>query len=160
MAGDSSMEAIGRALAAIPSGCSILTCRAEAWSTGLLASWIQQASFDPPLISVAIKKGRPVEGLLERSGRFVVNVLGPEPKALLRHFARGFDLSDDAFSGLAVRPTEYGVELEEVVAHLACEVTDKLAAGDHVLYLARVREAARREELDPYVHVRKSGLSY
>jgi hypothetical protein len=47
-----------RALGRIPSGLFILTARFEDQSTGMLASWVQQVSFDPPLVSVAVKKGR------------------------------------------------------------------------------------------------------
>jgi len=35
-----------------------VTARLDERSTGMLASWVQQVGFDPPMISVAVKKGR------------------------------------------------------------------------------------------------------
>ena len=60
-----------------------------------------QASFDPPGLSLAVKKDRAVETLLQPGGCFVVNILAEEghkrvAKALLRPFKPG----DDRFEGL------------------------------------------------------------
>ena len=44
----------------------------------MLASWVQQAGFDPPAITVAIKKGRYVVDWINDGAPFVVNVLSDE----------------------------------------------------------------------------------
>ena len=36
----------------------------------MLTSFVQQAGFEPPAITVAVKKGRPLNDLLESSGVF------------------------------------------------------------------------------------------
>ena len=51
---------LSAALGRIPSGLFILTVRHGSKETGMLASWVQQCSFDPPRLTMAIRKGRDV----------------------------------------------------------------------------------------------------
>jgi flavin reductase (DIM6/NTAB) family NADH-FMN oxidoreductase RutF len=148
------------ALGRIPSGCAILTARHAGRRTGMLASWVQQAAFDPPLISVAVNKARPIARLIDEAGAFVVNLLGEDPAAMFRHFGRGFALEDDAFAGLSVREVDAGVVLPGQVAWLAGRVRQRCDCGDHWLYLAEVVDAGGSEGAAPYVHLRRNGLSY
>jgi flavin reductase (DIM6/NTAB) family NADH-FMN oxidoreductase RutF len=153
-------EQVGRALGRIPSGCAIVTARGGEKRTGMLASWIQQAAFEPPMISVAIKKGRPITAMIDASGEFVVNVLGESPTAMFKHFGKGFDLEQDAFAGLDAREVACGVEIVDQIARLSVRVKGECEAGDHVVYVAEVVEASAGETKPPHVHVRKSGFSY
>ena len=156
----SDREQIGIALGRVPSGCAILTVEHQARSTGVLVSWIQQASFEPLMVSTAIKRGRPVQSLLDASGRYLLNLLGENPTSLFRHFGRGFTLAEDAFAGLQTQPTSFGRLLPECIAALGCEIRSKMEAGDHDLYVSEVVAAHVAQRLNPYVHVRGSALTY
>lgn len=153
-------ESIGAAVGRIPSGCAILTATHAGRSTGLLVSWVQQAAFEPMALSVCVKRGRPVEELIEGSSRFLINILGHHPAAMFKHFGKGFSLEEDAFAGLDIRTTEYGPLIESCIAHLGCSVMNKVPAGDHNLYIASVEAAGVVDGAAPYTHVRKSGYSY
>ncbi|HKQ49756.1 MAG TPA: flavin reductase family protein [Phycisphaerae bacterium] len=153
-------EQVGRALGRIPSGCAIVTARSGEKCTGMLGSWVQQAGFEPPMISVAIRRGRPIEGLIEASGEFVINLLGEDPTAMFRHFGKGFELGQDAFAGLAVKEVACGIEIADQVARLSVRVRGRCEAGDHVIYVGEVVEASAKEAGRAYVHTRKSGWSY
>lgn len=157
---DSTRETIGSALGRVPSGCAIMTAQAEGRATGMLVSWTQQAAFDPPSLTVALKRGRPIATLLASSRRFALNLLGDDPTAMFRHFGRGFGPDEDAFAGVAVTPSEFGPTLAVAIACLGCRVVDSLAVGDHDLYVAEVVSASAVANAKPYVHTRKSGLSY
>lgn len=154
------LDAIGRGIARIPSGCSILTVTHGDRSTGMLVSWVQQAAFVPPSISVCVKDGRPPNQLIDAAGRFVLNVIGQDPAPLFKHFAKGFSLEEDAFDGLESDSTPFGPTLRSAVAHLGCAVTEKVTVGDHVLYVATVEAADTAADVKPFVHLRKNGLSY
>jgi len=157
---DASDTAVSEVLGRIPSGCSILTASHEGRSTGILASWIQQASFNPLLLTVAVRDGRPIQALIDASGRFVLNLLGGDGRAMLEHFARGFAPDDAAFEGLAHRDSAYGVILDDVLGYLECEVKAKSATGDHWLYVGHPLSAGIGRPGEPYVHVRKSATNY
>ena len=89
-----------------------------------------------------------------------MNMLGQDATDLLKHFGRGFGLEEDAFAGLAVRVRDYGVQLEACVSHIACDVTEKVPAGDHFVYLARAVAGETGVDAPSYVHLRKSAASY
>ncbi len=156
----SDLDTVAAAIGRIPSGCSILTVEDDGESTGVLVSWVQQASFEPPAITVCLKRGRPVAGLVDRSQRFLLNVIGEDPSQMFKHFGKGFSLEQDAFSGLAVRSTEFGPLIESCIAHLGCQLIEKVSVGDHDVYVAEVVGAGVVEDARPYTHLRKNGLSY
>lgn len=126
----------------------------------MLVSWVQQAAFDPPSISVAVKRGRPAAGLIDGSGRFVLNVVGEDPKPMFKRFGKGFSLEEDAFAGLTVEASEFGPLIPDCIAQLGCRVTNRVAVGDHDIYFAEVVSAQGMAAVKPYVHIRSNGLSY
>jgi len=153
-------EKIARAVARVPSGVFILTARCGERRTGMLASWVQQAGFEPLIVSVAVKCGRPIEPLIDESWHFVLNQLGGDPKPLFRHFGRGFEPGQDAFAGLATTDTPAGVILNDCPNSISCRVHAKYEAGDHSLYLGEVIDGSCRDGFEPYVHVRRNALTY
>src|SRR5262245_39317096 len=155
-----STEQIGKALGRVPSGCAILTSVSQHARMGMLASWVQQAGFDPPAISVAVKKGRPIEPIIDQSGRFTVNVIGEDPAPMFRQFGKGFATGEDAFAGVRTKEVEGGVMLEDAVAVLSCRVAGKHDTGDHWLYVGHIVNAMALDGAKPYVHLRKNGLNY
>jgi flavin reductase (DIM6/NTAB) family NADH-FMN oxidoreductase RutF len=159
MADDSQTE-LSRVLGQIPSGVSILTARAGKQSTGMLASWVQQASFEPPAVTVAVKMSRPIESIIEASGQFVVNLLSEDRSQMFKHFGKGFAPDESAFDGLAVRDVEQGVVIDACLSHLGCKVLGTIDAGDHRIYVGQVIEAEVHSDARPYVHLRANGLRY
>jgi flavin reductase (DIM6/NTAB) family NADH-FMN oxidoreductase RutF len=127
----------------------------------MLASWVQQCSFDPPQLTAAIRKGRDVLAWLSVGAPFVVNVLGEGQKPLLAHFGKGFELHEPAFEGLDVRRSaETAPILTAAHAYLDCRVVSQCDAGDHVLVIGRVVGGEVLHEARPATHVRKNGLHY
>lgn len=153
-------DTIGAAIGRIPGGCSILTATDGEHATGVLVSWVQQASFEPLAITVCLKRGRSVNELVDGSGRFVLNVIGEDVGPMLKHFGKGFTPEEDAFAGLAVRATDFGPIIESCVAFLGCRVIERMSVGDHEVYAAEVMAANVVVEAKPFVHLRASGLTY
>jgi flavin reductase (DIM6/NTAB) family NADH-FMN oxidoreductase RutF len=154
-------ESLAAALGRIPSGLFVLTARHGEHETGMLASWVQQCSFDPPQITVALNKERDVLRWLADGASFVLNVLPEGAKALVSHFGKGFALEEQAFAGLdIVRHRGPAPVLRDCHACLVCRVVGRCDAGDHVLVLARVLSGEVLNEGKPTVHVRKNGLKY
>ena len=157
----SDRNALGEALGLIVSGAFVVTARYDEQSTGFLASWVQQAAFEPPLISLAVKVGRPIQDLLNAGAPFVVNILAKGQDALFKHFARGFSLDEPAFEGVR---TIYGITgspiLADALAYLECRPHSRLPAGDHVLYIGEVVAGEVAGSGAPQVRVRKSGFEY
>src|SRR5437879_6386950 len=88
------------ALGRVPSGLFIVTARNGCRETGMLASWVQQCSFEPPRISVAVARERPITAWLIDGAVFALNILDDTQTDMISHFGRGFELHEPAFQGL------------------------------------------------------------
>jgi flavin reductase (DIM6/NTAB) family NADH-FMN oxidoreductase RutF len=127
----------------------------------MLASWVQQCSFDPPQISLAVKPGRYAADLLTSGAAFAVNIVGNGQPDLVKHFGKGFGPAEPAFTGLDVYHTADGVPvLRAALAHLDCRVAVRTGAGDHDLVIGRVVAGRLHGDGQPAVHIRKSGAHY
>ena len=154
-------KTLAAALGRVPSGLFVLTARHGGRETGMLSSWVQQCSFDPPQLTAAIRKGRDVLDWLTDGAPFVLNILGEGQKSLLGHFGKGFELGEPAFEGLEVRRSDAAPPvLLASHAYLECRVVGRFDAGDHVLIVGRVVAGALLHHGGPIVHVRKNGLKY
>jgi len=158
------ISGLGQALGRIPSGLYILTVRHGERSTGMLASWVQQAGFDPPMLTVGIRRDRHVADWVAESGRFALSQLPVGSKSLIRHFGRGFEPDAPAFEGVALLPeteAQGGPVLATALAFLDAEVAGELAAGDHRIFAARVIAGALLlPDAEPLLHVRTNGFHY
>lgn len=152
---------LASALGRIPSGLFVLTARKDGAETGMLASWVQQCSFQPPQITVAIKSDRYLLAWLGDGAAFTLNILDASQTDMIVHFGRGFGPGDAAFEGLDIeRDGAGGPVLSEALAYLKCRVAGSCRAGDHVLLIAQVVAGRLLGDGQPMVHVRKSGCHY
>lgn len=162
---DTDRNTIGAVLGRIPSGLAIVTVRGpNGAQTGMLASWFQQVSFDPPALSIAVKQGRYINDWLAADGALAVNLLGEGQKSFLSHFGKGFGPDEEAFSGIETSTGTNGVTvLTQALGWLEGRVTQRLDVGDHALIIAEITAAGRGPDLDavrPTVHIRRNGFNY
>src|SRR4051794_7164673 len=144
------LRLLAGALGRIPSGLFVVTVRHGAAETGLLISWVQQCSFDPPQVSVCLRRDRPVNAWLTPGAAFTLNVLESGQTDMIVHFGRGFDLDEPAFEGLEVeRPGGAPPVLPDVLAYLECRVENRFAAGRHHPVGGRVGGGRRRRAGQP-----------
>jgi flavin reductase (DIM6/NTAB) family NADH-FMN oxidoreductase RutF len=149
------------ALGRIPSGLFVLTVRQGDVETGLLTSWVQQCSFEPPQVTVALKRGRDVAAWLTLDAVFVLNILDDTQTDMIAHFGKGFAPGEPAFAEVEVeRPPGCPPVLTEALAYLECRVAGRCEAGDHDLVIGRVVGGRMLSDGHPMVHVRKSGTHY
>jgi flavin reductase (DIM6/NTAB) family NADH-FMN oxidoreductase RutF len=149
------------ALGRIVSGMFVITARRGEAETGMLASWVQQCSFDPPQISVALKKGREIADWLPEGAAFIVNILDDTQTDMIIHFGRGFSSKEPAFTELEVERMDSSAPiLKDALAFLECRVAGRYSAGDHELVIGQVVSGRLLDEGHPMVHIRKSGAHY
>lgn len=163
---ETSGAAIPVALGRLPSGLFIVTWREAAHDRGMLASWVMQAGFSPPMISVAVAPGRDLLAAIESGTRFVVNVLADTQRPLLARFGKPATAGEEPFAGLSVHRSGCGAAtLDGVAAWLECVPVSQTSGADgdrcdHVVVLARVTAAGAGPDHVPLVHLRKNGLRY
>ncbi len=155
-------DTLGAALGRIPSGLFIVTVRCGAERTAFLGSWVQQCSFEPPMLSIGVKSGRPADALLSEGALLTVNVLRAGDFSLLKPFAKGVAPGADPYAGVNIEGPHAGAEvLPGALASLDGRVVTRTVAGDHVLVVAElVAGRVHGEGGEPGVHVRKNGFNY
>ena len=149
----------------IPSGLFIVCApdagRDDRWD-GFLASWVQQVSFEPLLVSLCIKEGRPCSRHVLTGGFFSINILGESHTGVLKHFWSGYNPDNNPFEKLDHRTGEEGeLFLEQSRSTLICQKVSASEPGDHHVVIARVLKSLINDADSPsMVHTRKSGLVY
>lgn len=150
-------QAVGRIVGSL---CVVTTAQQDL-NSAMLASWVSQASFNPPGFTVAVAKDRAIEGLMHEGSAFVLNIL-PEGNPIYRKFIKNYAPGEDRFAGVETKPAENGCPIvTEALAYLECTVAQRLECGDHWLVYAtantgQVFDADRVTA----VHHRKSGSHY
>ena len=154
------IERVSPALGKISSGLYIVTASHGGERHGMLASFIEQAAFQPPLISMATAKGRALSEVIDQQPLFGVNILGKHNHELVRPFVKA--TGGDPFEGHALVENEWGLpQLSEAMAFLACRVVNKVDAGDHWLYLAEVLDGVLQHDHEqPMIRIRRNGFDY
>ena len=129
----------------------------------MLASWVSQASFSPPGLSIAVAKDRSVESLLQIGDSFALNILSEKDfKEPLKRFTKSFAPGEDRFEGLKIELTPNNqIIIPESLAWLDALVKEKMECGDHwVIYAEVLHGNILKSDSLTAVHHRKSGANY
>ncbi len=158
-------EKLAPILGRVPSGVFILVAGdGQGKRTGMLASFVQPASFDPPQVTVAVNRSRYLNDWLSEGSPVTLSQVRKKDPSLFRHFGKGFEPDADPFDGIAWTAATNGLpQLTDAMATLEGTVESRMEAGDHIVYLVTITGATAHQdpaEFDPYVHVRKNGFSY
>ena len=159
---------LDKALGRLSGGLYVVTAQqgdgSERRRGAMVASWVSQASFEPPGLTVAVAKDRAIETLMQVGDRFVLNVLAEENhQQLLRHFLKRFPPGADRFAGVATLDgaAKGGPVLSEALAYLDCQVQQRMECADHWLIYAVVQGGnVADQQAITAVHHRKVGNHY
>jgi 3-hydroxy-9,10-secoandrosta-1,3,5(10)-triene-9,17-dione monooxygenase reductase component len=159
---DDVRNTIGKALGRIPSGLFVLTAAHGGQSTAMLASWVQQTSFQPPTVTIAITRDRPIVQLISQSGKLALSIVPEKDTALMKRYARGVKPDEDAFEGMKVSQTPAGLPVfSDAVAWLECSLLKVFEFNaDHDLYVAQVTAGQLLHEGQSFTHQRGNGFHY
>ena len=150
---------VGKALGRVSSGLFIVTAKFRDKEDAILASWVNQCSFNPPELTVALGQMRNARLLIESSQAFIVNVLGKESNDLMKHFFKSHEGS--IFEGLKTRQGVQEIRiLTDAVSYLECKLADAVISGDHVVYFGEVVGGKILKGGEPSIHVRDNGFNY
>jgi 3-hydroxy-9,10-secoandrosta-1,3,5(10)-triene-9,17-dione monooxygenase reductase component len=114
---------------------------------GITVNALSSVSLEPPLVMVALDRGRFITPTVRAAGRYAVNVLSEDQQALSDCFA-GAPVTPgrDEFCGARWTPGATGLPLlDDAIATLECTVVQTFEAGDHELFVARVDALANVE---------------
>ncbi|MGD2182247.1 diflavin flavoprotein [Lusitaniella coriacea] len=155
---DRTEQAVGRIVGSL---CVVTTQKGEL-SSAMLASWVSQATFNPPGLTISVAKERAIESIMHAGDSFVLNILPDEKPQLQKQFTKNYKPGEDRFEGIETEEAENGCPLlKDSLAYLECRVNNRMECGDHwVVYAVAERGQVLDDEGVTAVHHRKSGSFY
>jgi len=155
---DRAEQALGRIIGSL---CVITSQQGEIKGS-MVASWVSQATFNPPGVTISVAKERAIESMLHKGSIFVVNVL-PDGQhlGLMKHFLKPFAPGEDRFEGVETEMSEHGAPiLKQALSYIECQVEDRMECGDHWLVYGIAKQGKVLQEGMTAIHHRKSGNYY
>ena len=128
---------------------------------GFVASFVIQAGFEPPTVSVAVAKGRDHLAAIREQGGFAVSIVDKESSGAMGAFFKKREPGESPFDDLATHGAPSGIPvLSDALGWLDCKLAGEHATGDHVVVYGTVEAGSLTREGDPMTHVRKDGRTY
>ncbi len=129
-------------------GIYVLTTRKDDAINGMIASWVTQVSYDPPLIMAAVHPNRYSHDMIVQSRVFGLHIIGQSQKDLLGRF-KGPD-PVKKFSDIAWENGKTGVPvLQNCLAWFELQVQEQHQPGNHTLFIGKVVAAGFHSDDTP-----------
>ena len=147
------------ALRMLSYGVYIITSKNDNDICASTVTWVSQMSFEPPLISVCIKKKSATYSMVKERKEFCLHLLGDNQKTLAASFFKHAVIEDGDLNGHPVIFVNDLPVLIDAPAYLTCSVLEIINRGDHPLFLAEVKDAIVQKKMDP-LELSQTGWSY
>ncbi len=149
------------ALGRIPQGMYIITSREGGAPIGFVGSLFMQVGFEPPMVCIAVAKGRDHLVAMREHGYFGVSILDQQSSGAMGPFFKNYDPGESAFDHVSFQDAPEGCPvMGDALAWLECKITGEHATGDHIVVFGKVISAQQNRSGEPSVHLRKNGLGY
>ncbi|MDR5752617.1 MULTISPECIES: flavin reductase family protein [unclassified Caballeronia] len=128
----------------------ITTTDAGGEPVGLVANSLTSVSLDPPLVLFCLKRSASTLPAFERGADFAINILHAGQQEDVTKFFAGHPQrwnSDHWRAGETGLPV-----LEHCIANLECSKYHQLDAGDHVIFIGRVRRVRANMAREPLLY--------
>jgi flavin reductase (DIM6/NTAB) family NADH-FMN oxidoreductase RutF len=136
-----------RSLGQYATGVTVVTTEdAKGQRFGMTANSFTSVSLHPPIVLWAAAKSSPSLSAFESASHFAVNVLAADQHHLSRQFST---TGPEKFDGVTLVPRDQVANpasddilhppiLEGTVAHFVCRTTQRVDAGDHVVFFGEI----------------------
>ncbi len=120
-------------------GIYVLGVATDGVRNGMIASWVTQVSFDPPMVMAAVKKTRYTHDLIHDGGKFTVNVLRKDQKEIVPKFKGEKIVTENAINGVPVVAAANGAPaLKDSLGYVECTLVQIIDSGDHTIFIGEV----------------------
>lgn len=126
------------------------------------ANWLSQASFDPPMMMLSVERESSTLPLIRGSGCFALCPLASHQRELAGALGRPKARAGDKYAALNLPIVETASgcpALADALGYAVCRVETEVEAGDSVVFLAEVIEAAVLQAGEP-LGMREAGFRH
>lgn len=144
-----------------PYGLYAVTVRHDGEDHGMTANWVTQASFEPPMIAVAVENTAKTIGMIRDAHHFAVNLLQKDQRDLAGKLGRSSEQAPQKLKGLKTKPAPVSGTpvLADALGWVECRLMTTVPAGDHTLVLGEVIEAGVERDGEPLT-LQEAGFKY
>jgi flavin reductase (DIM6/NTAB) family NADH-FMN oxidoreductase RutF len=142
-------------------GLYVLTADSGAERGGMLVTWVMQASFDPPMVVVAVQNTAHTTAVMKQSGAFAINFMSDEQRKQAGAFGQEYAKAGDKLAKQAQHPgaATGSPILDGAIGYLECRIKGWMVGGDHDVALAEIVAAEITHDA-PLMTTVSSGMSY
>jgi len=148
-------------LRSFPYGLYAVTVAHGGAEHGMTANWVTQASFEPPMVVVAVENTSKTIDLIRDAHHFALNLLHEGQRDLAGKLGRSSATTPQKLKGIKTKPAPVSGApiLTEALGWLECRVVATMPSGDHTLVLGEVVEAGVERE-GPALTLQAAGFKY
>jgi flavin reductase (DIM6/NTAB) family NADH-FMN oxidoreductase RutF len=142
-------------------GLYVLTTAAGEERGGMLVTWVMQASFDPPMVAVAVQQSAHTTAVMKQGGAFALNFMPDEQRKEAGRFGQEYAKVGDKIGKFGHRPgpATGSPLLDDAIGYLECRIKGWLQGGDHDVALAEIVGAELTHDA-PLMTTVSSGMGY
>jgi flavin reductase (DIM6/NTAB) family NADH-FMN oxidoreductase RutF len=127
---------------------------------GFTASWVMQASFQPPLVVNCVRQDSKSHAMIKASQVFALSVLETGQKAIAQTFFKPQRRVGDKFENIESYLGETGCPIiTDSLGYVECRVVGMVEQGDHTVFVGEVIAAGVHREGDPLL-LESTGWQY
>lgn len=127
---------------------------------GFTASWVMQASFQPPLVVNCVRQDSRSHAMIQSSQVFALSVLDANQKDLAQKFFKPQRRVDNKFEDVEFYLGETGCPIiSDSLGYVECRVVGMVEHGDHTVFVGEVVAAGVHRDGEPLL-LESTGWNY
>ena len=145
-----------------PYGLYAVTVAHNGEEHGMTANWLTQASFEPPMVVVAVENTSKTIGMIRDARHFAINVFQQGQRELAGKLGRSSEHTPQKLKGIKTKPAPVSGTpvLADALGWIEVRVVATLPSGDHTLVLGEIVEAGVEHEGAQALTLQETGFKY
>lgn len=161
MLDESNEQAKKTLLRKIPHGLYICGVKDGEEVNGFTASWVMQASFQPPLVVNCVKQDSKSHAMIKASGVFTLSFLEAGQKEMAQKFFKPQRRVGNKFEDVEfyLGPQTGCPIIQDSLGYVECQVIGSVEQGDHTVFVGEVIGAGTHRDGEPLL-LESTGWNY
>ena len=149
-----------KVLRKITYGIYILAVEVKNHYSAATITWVSQASFEPPLLMIGLKKTSNTYNSVIESKKFSINFLNDSQKNMAASFFKDTKYENGKLNGYDFEIGKRGVPIfKNINSYFECELLKIIECGDHDIIVAEIKNAENFSDLD-VLNLKDTGWKY
>lgn len=139
-------------LGMITYGLYVVLSRYSDEVVGGTITWLSQASFEPPLVMLAVKRDSGLNEVARKSGYLVINIVDKDNLEVAQAFFKGARLENNKINGYEFEEARFSKApiIKILSAWMEGKVKHIFDDGDHSIFIIEIVDAGyRRSDFEP-----------